>query len=161
METDKDDRIVEVLLFELATWHALAKLRLHTESTLIALESSGIRLGEALREFQETVCKGTVTTELPAEADARKRKQQKKGRKGGKKKKGGKKGKEPEVQDAEPQEPIEESGPREKEFNMETYKLHSLGDYPQSIRMFGTTDNTTTQTVCAICYLVEHAFYYL
>ena len=32
-------------------------------------------------------------------------------------------------------------------FNLNTYKLHSLSDYVKAIKHFGTTDNTSTQTV--------------
>jgi len=32
-------------------------------------------------------------------------------------------------------------------LNLQTYKYHALGDYPNMIRRFGTTDNYTTQTV--------------
>ncbi|KAI6113870.1 hypothetical protein EDD16DRAFT_1693605 [Pisolithus croceorrhizus] len=34
-----------------------------------------------------------------------------------------------------------------KSFNILTYKFHALGDYTRSIRMFGTMDSYTTQTV--------------
>lgn len=51
-----NNAIVMDLLFELATWHALAKLRLHTESTICALETSTTQLGSALRKFQSTIC---------------------------------------------------------------------------------------------------------
>ncbi|KAG2045389.1 hypothetical protein BDR06DRAFT_1015731 [Suillus hirtellus] len=37
------------------------------------------------------------------------------------------------------------SGVCPKAFNMQTYKLHALGDYVSSIKMFGTTDSYTTQ----------------
>lgn len=40
------------------------------------------------------------------------------------------------------------SGARPKAFNLLTYKLHALGDYVGSIRLFGTTDSYTTQIVC-------------
>ena len=59
------------LLFELATWHALAKLHLHTESTVIALENSTTRLGIALRKFQSTICAEFETRDLPSEEAAR------------------------------------------------------------------------------------------
>jgi len=136
MATADDNRTVEILLFELATWHALAKLRLHTETTLTALESSGMRLGKALRRFQDTVCSQNPTYELPSEAEARYRRQEKAHLKKTK-------ASNPPASPA----PAPTSKPREKSFNMKTYKLHSLGDYPASIRQFGTTDNTTTQTV--------------
>jgi hypothetical protein len=35
-----------------------------------------------------------------------------------------------------------------RQYNMETYKLHSLPDYVSSICAFGTTDNTSSQNVC-------------
>jgi hypothetical protein len=34
-----------------------------------------------------------------------------------------------------------------KLFNLETSKLHALGDYPEMIEMVGTTDSVSTQTV--------------
>ena len=33
------------------------------------------------------------------------------------------------------------------QFNLDTYKLHSLGDYVKAIKCFGMTDNTSMQTV--------------
>ena len=38
-------------------------------------------------------------------------------------------------------------GPRSHPFNLRTYKLHALGDYVKTIRLFGTTDNYSTQVV--------------
>ena len=38
-------------------------------------------------------------------------------------------------------------GPKSKSFNLNTYKLHALGDYPQTIRERGTTDNYTSGRV--------------
>lgn len=32
-------------------------------------------------------------------------------------------------------------------FNLDIYKLHSLGDYVKGIKRFGTTDNTSMQMV--------------
>ena len=40
-------------------------------------------------------------------------------------------------------------GARPRTFNLLTYKLHALGDYAGSIRLFGTTDSYTTQIVCS------------
>jgi len=56
-----NNTLVMDLLFELATWHAFAKLRLHAESTVRALETSTTRLGTALRKFQSTICTEFVT----------------------------------------------------------------------------------------------------
>ena len=63
----KHDKIICKLLFELSTWHGLAKLRLHTESSIIDLENSISRLGEILRQFSGTVCPAYATYELPSE----------------------------------------------------------------------------------------------
>ncbi|KAL4247850.1 hypothetical protein ABKN59_007538 [Abortiporus biennis] len=38
------------------------------------------------------------------------------------------------------------SKPFKKEFNLQTYKIHSLGDYTDIISKIGTTDSYTTQT---------------
>jgi hypothetical protein len=126
------------LLFELATWHALAKLRLHTESTLYDLEKSTTRLGRLLRKFTSTTCKAYDTRELPSEEAARGRRKAALAAKGQTSKGKGKgKGK------ANP----DEENTKTKRFNMNTYKMHALGDYVKAIRMFGTTDNYTTQSV--------------
>ena len=63
------------LLFEMATWHFLAKLRLHTESTIMALETSTTRLGTAFCKFASTTCEAYVTKDLPSEEAARGRRQ--------------------------------------------------------------------------------------
>ena len=39
------------------------------------------------------------------------------------------------------------NGRRPKVLNLSTYKLHALGDYTSQIRMFGTTDSYSTQSV--------------
>src|SRR6266446_7316164 len=80
------DKIIINLLYELATWHFLAKLRLHTESTLTALETSTSRLGSAFRKFISITCEAYVTKDLPSEEAARGRREaalaQKKGTSG-------------------------------------------------------------------------------
>jgi hypothetical protein len=67
----KHDRIVGKLLFELCTWHGLAKLRLHTETTVNDLEHSTTRLGNVLHQFRKEVCSSYITNELPTEEAAR------------------------------------------------------------------------------------------
>ena len=62
--------IIMDLLFELTTWHALAKLRLHTESMVCALKTSMTRLGIALQNFQSTICAEFETQDLPSEEAA-------------------------------------------------------------------------------------------
>jgi hypothetical protein len=124
------NRIIMDLLFELATWHALAKLRLHMETTLRALDTSTKRLGDALRTFKKVTCVVYITKELPSEEAARGQHQattHKTNTIGAISMPAGSK--------------------REKHFNLSTYKLHALGDYAIAIRMFGTTDGYTTQVV--------------
>lgn len=75
------DRIVQNLLFEMATWHALAKLRMHTETTLKDLEGSSVRLCALLRKFKKEVCSKYQTKDLGAEVHARGRRAARKAKK--------------------------------------------------------------------------------
>lgn len=116
------------LLFTMAHWHGLAKLRLHTDDTLKLLDLVSTAVGKELRDFEEKVCTSYKTTELPREANARRRRQT--GKTSG---------------TTIPQ--ASGSGPRTKSFNMSTYKAHALGDYAETIRTFGTTDSYSTEPV--------------
>lgn len=59
------------MLFELATWHACAKLRLRTETTLTFMEKCTRSMGDAIRHFRKTVCPQYATKELPRETQQR------------------------------------------------------------------------------------------
>ena len=126
------DKIILKLLFELATWHGLAKLRLHTESTLNDLENSATRLGKILRTFKTDLCSQYGTRDLPSEEAAHGRRQAAKAQKDG--------GAPPPMNSATVISKF-------RDFNMETYKLHGLPDYPASIRAYGVTENTSTKNV--------------
>jgi phosphoglycolate phosphatase-like HAD superfamily hydrolase len=63
------------LLYRTAEWHAFAKLRLHTESTLQHLEGLTTELGQLTRKFRDTTQSAFATFELPKETEARKRRQ--------------------------------------------------------------------------------------
>ena len=76
---DEYDKCLRILLFELATWHALAKLRLHTETTIVSLEHSTRRLGQAIRRFESEVCSKFVAFALPSEDAPRGRKKKAQG----------------------------------------------------------------------------------
>jgi hypothetical protein len=52
------------LLFTLAHWHGLAKLRMHTDVTLRILDDTTTSLGEQLRHFQAETCSAYTTCEL-------------------------------------------------------------------------------------------------
>ena len=125
---DKDEKVILDLVFILATWHAYAKLRLHTENTLASFDALTRPLGFALRHFGGKFSEQFETRELPKEAEARKRREAASKNKG----KVGTKRKTANVQ---------------VRFNLSTYKLHSLGDYAETIRQRGTTDSYSTQTV--------------
>lgn len=118
------DIIVQSLLYRFAQWHALAKLRIHSESTLNFLEETFKILSRQLRKFRDSTCAAFKTVELPKEKTARQRRSA-------------------ESHNATP----ESSGPRVKKFNLSTYKFHAMGDYVRTIKIFGTTDSFTTQIV--------------
>ncbi|KAK7458854.1 hypothetical protein VKT23_009864 [Stygiomarasmius scandens] len=66
---------VQDLLFVMATWHALAKLRLHSETSLKAFEGATRELGIQLRRFKKEVCDTMTTTETPGEKTKRQRRE--------------------------------------------------------------------------------------
>ena len=86
-----------------------------------------------LRRFVNNTCPFFNTQELPQEEAARGR------RKSAKAAKSGGKGKE--------QASKTSGGRKPKYLNLSTYKVHALADYSATIRLFGTTDNYTTQVV--------------
>lgn len=129
----RDDQTVADLLFELANWHALAKLRLHTDVTLNIFRAATNMMYEAMRIFEATTCANYTTHELPNEAQARARRDTK----------------------SASRAPAS-SAPRAVHFNvMNTFKYHSLGDYPDWIVRSGTTDNYTTQVVSTLLLLLS------
>ena len=100
---------------------------MHTDHTLKIFDQLTVRIGTEFRTFNNKTCPAFKTKELSREVDARKRRQLKKT---------GTKGKSvaasvaPMVDD--------EDGPLSKNFNIQTYKHHALGDYPKMIQKFGT-----------------------
>ncbi|KAF8834278.1 hypothetical protein BDN67DRAFT_992701 [Paxillus ammoniavirescens] len=121
------DTTIRTLLFRLTEWHALVKLRLHSDDSLALLDQALKRLSAQLRRFQCATCAAFKTRELPSEAAARHRQQEAMAATGCK------------------VNATQSSGRCSKSFNMLTYKFHALGDYSKSIRLFGTTDSYTTQ----------------
>lgn len=125
----RHNNIVLDLLFDLATWHAFTKLQLHTEQTLELFDAATIYLGHSTRKFERTTCGYYHTTELPQEYAVCGRRTAALSAKQGR------------------AIPLATSRPKQKKLNLHTYKFHALGDYVDTIQMFGTTDNYTTQTV--------------
>jgi hypothetical protein len=143
--------VVNDLLFVLAEWHALAKLRLHTESTVSLLERKTAELAKHVHNFMEVTCQAIHTVETAKEYAARLKRTAKKKKKsvsnaplqdqndnpsapGG-------------ASTASPtsESPIKSKLP--KALNIQTYKYHSLADYAEHIRCFGTTDSYSTERV--------------
>jgi hypothetical protein len=127
----RHNRIVSDLLFELATWHAFAKLRIHTDRTLELFQATTKSLTRAMRRFLQDTCEAYMTQELPKETAARGRRTAALAAKGSTRA-----GKEK-----------ASMGQKRKKLNLETYKYHALADYPETIRRYGTTDNYNTQIV--------------
>ena len=119
-----------ILLFRLAEWHSLAKLRLHSDDSLNLLDWSLKKLSAQLRHFINVTCTAFETKELPSEVAVRRRRQQDQAEK---------------RNTTNVSSPS--SGPRIKRINIHTYKFHALGDYVNTIKLFGTTDSYTTQIV--------------
>jgi hypothetical protein len=122
------------LLYRTAEWHALAKLRMHTDATLDHLESLTKEFGRLMRHFRDVTCSQFQTVELPRELAARNRQHQR-----NQAKRFG----------TQNQSAVNASSStrKPKSFNLLTPKFHSLGDYVQTIRMFGCTDSFSTQVV--------------
>ncbi|KAH9931348.1 uncharacterized protein B0H18DRAFT_1116505 [Fomitopsis serialis] len=122
------DSNVRILLFTLAYWHGLAKLRMHTDSSLALLDTATTALGEALRQFEAVTCPAFTTQESSAEYSKRMRNHARLVTRG-----------------LAPAQSAP-SGRRPRTFNMKTPKTHFLGDYVANIRATGTTDSGSTQT---------------
>lgn len=113
---------------------------MHTETTVQDLEASTTRLGQVLRDFQRNVCeKLGETYDLPSEEAARGRRRAA----AAEKRKGGKRN----LATASESKNTSKSTRRPRTFQLNTVKFHSLGGYAKAIRLHGTTDNYSTQTV--------------
>lgn len=120
-----DEPIIQDMLFELAVWHALAKLRLHTDVTLDIFRASTRHMYEATKTFATVTCPRHETRESVQQAQARVRREQ------------------AQNPNAQP-----DSRRRQLKYNViNTYKYHSLGDFPDYVAGHGPTDNWTTQVV--------------
>ena len=133
------NKVILDLAFDMATWHAYAKLRKHTKYTIRSLRSQTKEFGRQLRHFANNTCSKYKTKRLPSEEAARIRCN------AGKAKKQGKQGRKPTADD----------GSDVKHFSLTTYKVHALGDYADHIEKFGPTDCFTTQHVILFPSILE------
>ena len=146
------------LLFVLAHWHALAKLRQHTDLSLDVLESVTDHLSKILKEFQATTCAAYDTRELKREKAARVRKAEKKSSSNQSTVNTNTANLASVVEDSSTApglsqlqevvpKPKKTTGRLRKTLNLNTYKDHALGDYVESIRQNGTVDSYSTELV--------------
>jgi hypothetical protein len=124
------------LLYRTAEWHAFAKMRLHTETTLKHLEDLTTELGKLMRDFEHSTCSHFQTFELPREVEARKRRED--ARRLG----------------SDSVSASNTGGIRKKTFNLFTYKWHALADYVPSIRLFGGVDGFSSQLVSGLNFVI-------
>jgi hypothetical protein len=122
---------IQKLLYLASYWHALAKLRLHTKTTLKVLDNVMVLFARSLCHFKEVMCPCLSTVETDREYNARCRAAEQR------------------ASWSQRANTVQSStGKRTKTFNLLTSKLHALGDYVEMIKMFGTTDSYSTQIVC-------------
>ena len=92
-------------------------------------------LCQALRYFKLVTCPRYKMKELPREVHARTARQQ-----------------------AQAASDVNQNVPKKvkgKRFNMSTYKMHCIPDYPDAIRKYGTTDSYSTQTVGYVHFITK------
>ena len=130
------NEIVLDLLFELVTWHAFARLRVHIDSTLDMFQVSTKSLIATVQRFIREMCKSYMTQELPKETVAHGQCTAALTAKRGCCTTKGK----------------TSATFKGKKFNLETYKYYTLTDYPETIQMFGMADNYNMQIVCPLSF---------
>jgi hypothetical protein len=131
-----DEAAILDLLYLCVYWHGLAKLRMHTDSSLTELDTATKALCNCIRHFAVVVCPHYDTFELPSELAARKREEVRrdKTRKG--------------VASGETSSGSAPStGRKRRSFSLATPKLHQLLYYVLHIPRWGTTDGISTQIV--------------
>lgn len=101
---------------------SLASLCLHTETTLNALQLAVTRYGTLIRQFASITCQAFDTRETPRERQARMRR-------------------------AKPTAKGSRSAESKRNFNLQRFKLHAIGDWPASITEFGTLEGYSTWSV--------------
>lgn len=113
----------------MVSWHGLAKLRLHSDITIKLLRERTIRLGKELRNFQKDVCSRYETYETAKETASRVRAAVSR------------------MESAGSSVGVDVGVRKRRTFNLQTSKIHALGDYVDEIVTYGTTDNFSTQLV--------------
>ncbi len=133
---------VMTLLYRTAEWHALAKLRMHTDATLDYMDQTTQEFGKLMRQFRDISNANFATVELEREKTARYRRNAEKAGAPGK------------------SDVPKETGKKPKALNLNTYKYHAMGDYVPFIRHFGPTDSYSTQLVRETTSQASHPLIY-
>lgn len=130
-QPDQNEIIMD-LLFTMTHWQALAKLRLHTDTTLFILDEVTTQLGHQLRRFRDKLCPQFKTRALPKEIEAEKRCAA--------------------VSSSSKNSETRAANKKQNaimKFSLSTFKFHSHGHVVEDIRRFGTTDLYSTGPVSA------------
>lgn len=117
---------------------------MHTDHTLDVFDTVTTTIGSRLRHFAAVTCSAFATKELRRETAARRRRALKRNAN--------------RDSDAVPAINEQSPGVLPKRFNVHTIKNHFLGDYPNQIRRFGTTDSYSTEPVRSSLFLYARVF---
>ncbi|KAI0264767.1 hypothetical protein BC834DRAFT_970691 [Gloeopeniophorella convolvens] len=120
-EDVENQKIVDDLLFDLATVHSYSKMRMHTDTTSKNLRVALKEFSRNVRVFQAKTCAKYITNEMPHDQVARGRKK------------------------AAVNDPSRDATAPVKELNLATYKMHALGDYVETIQWIGGLEHSSTQ----------------
>ncbi|KAJ7194952.1 hypothetical protein GGX14DRAFT_377473 [Mycena pura] len=139
------DKLLLDTSFDLVTFHGMAKLRLHTNKTVADFHVVTTDMCASIRKFARDTRK-IKTFETPRERDRRCKRAQAANQK--------MHATNATSDSTAAESPLaaqpatgSSSARREKVFNVETPKFHSLGYYPDSVKKDGSLDSHTTQNV--------------
>ena len=123
---DEHNKKVLNMLYLLASAYTSSKLHMHTDKTVTENKNLISLLGESIRQFTKYTCAAHRKEILPSEARRLRRNRR-------------------EVDGTT----IFRKAVMKYSFNMNTPKMHSLGDYPYHIIEFGSLNSYTTEVVRA------------
>ena len=149
------------LFFTAAHWHGLAKLRAHSDVTLDVLDLVTVSLGQQFRDFRDKTCPEFKTQELEREFRTRVQRETRNHVADPTCRQGAETiitaiAANVTTNDHTEKDTSSHLCPtsnqrtprrRPKALNLNTYKVHSLGDYSAAIRRYGTSDSYTTEIV--------------
>ena len=120
------EEVILRMLFTLATYHALGKMRIHTEYTLSYWEHATVCLSNELQHFHDQIADLDIH-EMPQEACNRACQN-----------------------NTAASRSYVRSDWKPKTFSLATYKFHALGDGPAAVCEYGTTDSYSTAIVSSV-----------